>query len=225
MKSKLCSLLILWLLMAAMPAMAVDYIAVVIKSSGNVKLQHPGNKRTIDLKKGQILQSGDRIVTGQGSFSAIKFLNDKSLLRIKENSECVIEGKKNGPRVDKNIFVKVGSFFASLFKPRGSFRITTPTSVASVKGTEFWTIQFQDGHTMYMTTEGAVDLTNNTGKALLRAGWTAVIHSMNDKPQIRLSRPEDFRRTGENRKNQSLEVEFKNEDGQVRRLKIEFEEK
>lgn len=205
---------------------ASDYVAVVIKSRGRVTLMSKGKSRSIKVQKGQLLRDGDRLETGTASFCAIKFLDDKSLLRIKENSTCVIEGKKEGEKIDKNILVEVGSFFASIFKQRGKFLVTTPTSVASVKGTQFWTIQKRNGPTIYIGIEGSIDISNKAGRVLLRAGQTGIVSSQNQLPQIRLTNPSEIPSEGEGSvKTQILEIEFKDSDGSQKVMQIEVIQK
>ncbi len=201
---------------------ADDFVAVVIKSKGKVTLTRPGENRTWKAEKGMVIRSGDRIETGVASFCAIKFLDDKSLLRIKEKSECVVEGKKEQGRIDKNIFVEVGSFFASIFKQRGQFLITTPTSVASVKGTKFWTLQQRNGPTTYIGIEGLIDISNKGGRILLRAGQTGIVKDKNTPPIARLTNPDEVPLEEEGDENrQFIEIEFRDADGKRKVMKIE----
>ncbi len=201
---------------------ADDFVAVVIKSKGKVTITRPSDNRSWKGEKGIVLRSGDRIETGVASFCAIKFLDDKSLLRIKENSECVVEGKKEQGRIDKNIFVEVGSFFASIFKQRGKFLITTPTSVASVKGTKFWTLQKRNGPTTYIGIEGLIDISNQGGRILLRAGQTGIVQDKKTPPVARLTNPDEIplEEEGDNNR-QFIEIEFRDADGKRKTMKIE----
>ena len=143
------------LLILSTGLLAQESVAVIVKLKGTVQVTPPNSQKSSDARKGTILKDGDRLETGAASFCAIKFLDDKSLLRLKENASCVIEGKRDGDVIDKNIFVEVGAFFASLFKQRGEFKVTTPTSVASVKGTKYWVIQLgRSGPTRFVIDEG-----------------------------------------------------------------------
>ena len=201
---------------------AGDFVAVVIKAKGKVTITRPGENRSWKGEKGMVLRSGDRIETGIASFCAIKFLDDKSLLRIKEKSECVVEGKKEQGRIDKNIFVEVGSFFASIFKQRGQFLITTPTSVASVKGTKFWTIQERNGPTTYIGIEGLIDISNKGGRILLRAGQTGIVKDNQTPPVARLTNPDEVPMEEEGDEGrQFIEIEFRDADGKRKVMKIE----
>jgi len=218
--------ILMWIILLSTLLMAQDYVAVIIKSRGAVHLTRANSTRSITAQKGHVLRSGDKIETEKASFCAIKFLDDKSLLRIKQNSLITIEGKKEKEKIDKNIIVEFGTFLASIFKQKGSFKVTTPTSVASIKGTEFWTIQTRDGRTIYIALEGLIDLLNDAGRVLLRPGQTAVVKSLSQLPIIRLTDPNEIptlEEEGQGRK--SLEIEFQDRNGQTRRLKIDLEEK
>lgn len=204
---------------------SADPVAVVVKSRGKVYLYHGTAKKPLQARKGQVLYGGDKLKTGAASGCALKFIDDKSLLRIKENSSCVIEGQREKEHINKNIVVEVGSFFASLFKQRGKFTVTTPTSVASVKGTKFWTIQLPDGRTVYIGLEGLVDLANDAGRVLLRSGQTATYSSRSQLPEIRLTSESEIPPLEEGYENmKSLEIEFQDANGNTKKLRIDYKE-
>lgn len=200
-------------------AAANENIAVVIKLEGEVRVTPANSMKSEKVQKGQILKDGDKLETGAASFCALKFLDDKSLLRIKEKSSCVIEGKRNEKSIEKNIFVEAGTFFLSLFRQDKTFKVTTPTSVASVKGTKWWIIQALD--TRYVVIDGAIQLDNNAGKVLVRKGQTGIVSSRNQMPEVRLTRsgdiPSDELDEGSLR---SLDFEFNNSSGQTRVLRV-----
>lgn len=216
---------ILLILLVAFLAYGADPVAVIIKTRGRVDLTRKDETKPEKGKKGLVLYDGDKIETATTSFCAIKFIDDKSLLRIKESSTCVIEGEREEDHINKNIVVKVGTFFASLFKQRGQFLVTTPTSVASVKGTQFWIIQFADGRTNYIGIEGLIDLVNDAGRVLLRQGQTAVFTSGNQLPEIRITREREVPRLDDGiEEMKSLEIEFKDNNGQTKKLRLDYTE-
>ncbi len=207
-------------------ASAAEPVAVIIKERGSVNLSRGQDGKTVVAQKGMVLYDGDKIKTGKNAFCALKFIDDKSLIRIKEQSVCVIEGKREKDHINKNIVVEIGTFFASLFKQRGTFTITTPTSVAAVKGTKFWILQLPDGNTLYIGIEGLIDLSNDAGRVLLRSGQTAVFNSSEHLPEIRLTLQGEIpRMEDELERNKKLEIEFINPEGQKKTLEIDYEEK
>jgi hypothetical protein len=163
--------------------------------------------------------------TAAASFCALKFIDDKSLLRIKENSSCTIEGKREEDHINKNIVVEIGSFFTSLFRPRGSFTVTTPTSVASVKGTDWWTLQLADGRTIYIVLKNAIDTSNKAGKFLVRQNQTAIFTSQNRAPEISVTDPSQIPGWDEGAGGyQLLEIEFQDADGKKKNLQIGYQQ-
>ena len=223
--SLLFTYILILILSLVFMAQAADAVAVVLSSRGKVSLFRAKETKAQDLRKGTVLYDGDKIKTAVASLCNIKFTDDKSLLRIKENSSCTIEAKKEKELTNKNIIVEVGTFLASLVQPKGKFTITTPTSVASVKGTKGWTIQMLDGRTIYICLEGLVDLENSAGKSLLKEGQTATFNSANQTPEIRLTNtdeiPSEEAGVGELK---SLEIEFKDADGRIRKMIIDYQE-
>ena len=202
---------------------ADDNVAVILKTIRDVKVTPTNQVKTVEGKRGYALENGNKIITGDKSFCAIKFLDDASLLRIRENSSCVIEGKKEQNKIDKNIFVEVGSFFASLFKPKGSFTVTTPTSVASVKGTEFWVIQHSP--TKYIVTkDGPLEVENETNKVLVREGQTAVVASKTSEIEVYLTKEGEIPSDNDGQTIKDLDIGFKNDNGEEKTLRIKVQE-
>jgi hypothetical protein len=120
--------------------------------------------------------------------------------------------------------VEIGSFFTSLFKPRGQFTVTTPTSVASVKGTSWWTIQLGDGRTIYIVIDDMIDCENDAGKFLVREGQTAIFSSSSLPPEINLTDDSQIPTWDEGfGTRQILEIEFENPEGEKQRLKIDYQ--
>ena len=115
-----------------------DKIAVTTKVKGMAEIMKVGKKEFNNLKAGSILDDGDKIRTGKSGFVAIIFIDDKSTLKIKENSEAVITGRRTAKDISKKINMDGGTIRASITKQNVDFVIQTPTSVASVKGTDFW---------------------------------------------------------------------------------------
>lgn len=140
-------------------------IAVTTKVKGLVELMPSGKKLFSKLKAGTILADGDKIRTGTSGFAAIIFIDDKSTLKLKGNSEAVITGKRTAASISKKINMDSGTIRATIKKQNTSFVIQTPTSVASVKGTDFWLLTDPDKGDQVIGLEGVVGLKNiDTGQ-------------------------------------------------------------
>ena len=136
-------------------------IAVATKIKGLVEIMTVGKRDFIKLKPGTILSDGDKVRTGSKGFAAIIFIDDKSTLKLKEDSEAVITGQRSAASISKKINMDSGTVRATVTKQNTDFVIQTPTSVASVKGTDFWLITNPEIGDQIIGIEGIVGLTNN----------------------------------------------------------------
>ena len=136
-------------------------IAVATKVKGPVEIMPIGKKGFSDLEPGTILSDGDKIRTGPSGFTAIIFIDDKSTLKVKDNSEVVITGKRTAASISKKINMDEGTIRATVKKQNTNFVIQTPTSVASVKGTDFWLVSDPETGDQIIGIEGIVGLVNN----------------------------------------------------------------
>ena len=142
-------------------------IAVATKVKGPVEIMPIGKKGFSDLEPGTILSDGDKIRTGPSGFTAIIFIDDKSTLKVKDNSEVVITGKRTAASISKKINMDEGTIRATVKKQNTDFVIQTPTSVASVKGTDFWLVSDPETGDQIIGIEGIVGLINNeTGQEI-----------------------------------------------------------
>ena len=137
-----------------------DKIAIATKVKGVVEIVPAKKNKFKILAPGTILSDGDKIRTGSKGFTAIIFIDDKSTLKVKENSEIVLNGQKSAVSISKKINMDVGTVRATINKQNTDFVIQTPTSVASVKGTDFWLLSDPETGDQVMGLEGVVGLTN-----------------------------------------------------------------
>lgn len=199
---------------------AADPSAIIIRAKGQITIKNSKSGKSIKAKRGTRLSNGDKITTGKKGRLALKFIDDNSLIRVRPNSTLTINTKKEKNSVTKNIFVEVGSIFARITRQKSSFRITTPTSVASVKGTAFWTIQKFKGGTIYFGEEGIIEISNDAGSALMKAGETGIVTSKNSKPIVRKTKPGEKPSDSDDDIPDEFEFEFKDGSGNKKILKF-----
>jgi len=204
--------------------LAADPVAVIIKAKGDITIKNAASGKSLKAKRGTRLSDGDKISTGKKGRLAIKFLDDNSLLRIRPNSTCTINAKKEKNSVTKNIFVEVGTIFSRITRQKSSFSVTTPTSVASVKGTKYWTVQKFKGSTQYFGEEGTVEVSNDAGSALMKEGETATVTSKNSKPIITKTKPGDGPSLDDSDAPDEFEFEFQDESGNRKLLKFKTQQ-
>jgi hypothetical protein len=175
--------LLLAALLVAIPtgnllAAANKAIALTMKVTGEVQIKKSGTDKKEALKFGSTLDDGDWIKTGDNGIVTIIFSDDKSLITLQPRTEVTISGKRDQQsNIAKKVSMEVGQLFAKVEKQRGTLDIATPTSVASVKGTEFWVVVFPDGTTEVVTLEGLVELMNTISHQAVNVGQGETGHS------------------------------------------------
>ncbi len=224
----LLTIIIIAFFSASLLAKDSGKIAIIIKTKGKVSVVNAKTKKSKKAKRGYKLYSGDKIITSSNGRAAIKFSDDGSMVRIRKNSTCVIKGKlqKDRKTVAKNVYVEVGTIFSKITKQKSLFRVSTPTSVASVKGTQFWTVQEGNGGaTYYYGEEGIVEIVSKGGSALLKKGQTGYVKNKNAKPIITVTKPGEGPGAGEKGSVDDFDIEFMNDQGQKVNLKFKVEPK
>ncbi|UCH09636.1 MAG: FecR domain-containing protein [Fidelibacterota bacterium] len=124
--------------MLALPLFAQqEPIARVVKSQGEVLLRRQAESQfATALQPAMDLFNGDAIRASENGFASLIFLDDKTLLKLKESSQFQFVETENARTID----MQYGTIRSTLPQPIKSFRVETPVSVASVKGTDFWLI-------------------------------------------------------------------------------------
>ena len=203
-------------------------IAITTKTLGSVEIEKKEKPGFNMLKAGTILNDGDRIRTGSDGFALIIFIDDKSQLKIKEESEVTITGKKIASTISKNIRMDNGTVRAQVNKQRkGEFVIQSTTSVASVKGTDFWFIANSEEGDMLIGIEGIVDLFNvvsglNVDVTAGNTGTSDDSGNLDVDPTNQNTVPDDPSDTEEDSGNQ-IEIEFEGPDGEIKKLLIDIQ--
>jgi hypothetical protein len=115
--------------------------------------------------------------------------------------------------------LEVVTIYARVTKQNAKFEVQTPTSVASVKGTEWITKQILKGATYYYGRSGVIEISNEAGSALCREGETVEVLDDNTVPQTRKTIEGeidwDFDTSQED-----YEFKFENEQGEKRLLRF-----
>ena len=136
-----------------------NVIARLIKAEGDVTFKRMGmDSFSEKAKLGAAIQNGDAIKVGETGFGAIMYLDDKTILKIRENTKFGFMDTQNTRTVDL-----VHGTLLNDVKSEGrtkSFRIQTPVSVASVKGTQFAAIVSQTGVDQFIGKEGLFEVLN-----------------------------------------------------------------
>ncbi|MCB5259512.1 MAG: FecR family protein [Candidatus Cloacimonetes bacterium] len=148
--------LILSLILLVASVLLADSVAILSASKGKVDLERA--RKQVKFKKGELLQNKDVLRTGSESFAAYKFIDASSMIKLFSNSVVTINASKSGTQLSKKVNVNKGNVLTQVKKGTGAFTVQTPTTVASVKGTEFMTRVDDDGFSTFIVTDGEVEL-------------------------------------------------------------------
>ena len=184
-----------------------DVIARLIKVEGNVYFKRMGMETFSEkAKPGAAIMNGDAIKVGETGFGAIIYLDDRTILKIRENTKFSFMETQNTRTVD----LTHGTLLNNV-KSEGrtkSFRIQTPVSVASVKGTQFAAIVSQTGVDQFIGKEGLFEVLNMiSGETVsVGPGQKAISNATGNLVQAPAS-PEDYPNDPEVEEYQEPEIE------------------
>jgi len=134
-----------------------DAVATITKVLGLVQVKGSTGPSFDSAKAGQMVYSGDYIKVGDPGFCMVIYLDDKSLLKIRESTEFQFIESENL----RTININLGKILTDVKKGgQKDFRIETPVSVSSVKGTKWWTISDPVGVDRFYGLEGTLEIFN-----------------------------------------------------------------
>ena len=168
--TNMISKIIISLLLGISSIFSNETLGIVTKSKGKVEYQkYSDDKFTTNVYRGLGLYGDDRIRTGDSGFSIYRYLDDASSIKILKNSDIRIEGRIKSRNIVKNVEVNNGILNFNIDKQSDAgFTIVTPTSIATVKGTDFWLICNGPEGDKFFGVEGTVEIKNiESGRVVL----------------------------------------------------------
>lgn len=149
---------LLWVGLFTSGLFAQTFFATILKSMGTVDVKPSGESSfNVIAETGMGLHVGDAVKTQEDGFVALIFSKDRSMLKIRENSQVEIREEFSVRKMK----VSDGRVLADIKAGMGqTFRVETPTSVASVKGTKFWTVVSSQFGDRFYGIEGNVNVMN-----------------------------------------------------------------
>ena len=193
--------------MLFLPQLQADVIARLIKVEGNVYFKRMGMETFSEKAKlGAAIMNGDAIKVGETGFGAIMYLDDRTILKIRENTKFGFMDTQNTRTVD----LTHGTLLNNVNSEgrTKSFRIQTPVSVASVKGTQFAAIVSQTGVDQFIGKEGLFEVLNMVSGETVSVGpgQKAISNATGNLVQAPAS-PEDYPNDPEVEEYQEPEIE------------------
>ena len=177
-------LYIIIMMLATTSALEAQVIARLVKSEGRVHFKRLGASTFSEqAKPGAPIKNGDEIKVGEEGFAAVIYLDDRSILKVRENTKFSFMDTRNSRTID----LTHGTVLKDIKKEGRTkdFRIQTPVSVASVKGTQFAAIVSLSGVDQFICKEGLFEVLNMvSGETVnVAAGQKAVSNATGDLVQ------------------------------------------
>ena len=169
-------------------------VAAISTMKGLVMVKPVGSRKYIPAYKGQMLKSGEWLKTKDGVFVAIVFL-DGSNIKIQQQTEVKISSyRMTAKDLKTNLEMSKGQAWSNVADQGagGEFTITTPTAVASVKGTVF-DLEFDrdSGESILTVMSGEVSFSNELGE-LIAGAMEAASASKDSGPSKKKISSEDL---------------------------------
>ncbi|HIN96458.1 MAG TPA: hypothetical protein EYN02_01495, partial [Candidatus Marinimicrobia bacterium] len=173
--SKYSGTMIIFLSLSILGVGQSETIARMIKTKGEVMIKRLGRSGYDKVAKpGTEINNGDACEVGSQEFAAVIYLDDRSIVKIKENTRFQFIDTPN----TRTLNIELGTILNDIKTQKKSkaFRIETPVSVASVKGTKFAVVVNPSGVDQFYGMEGIVEVMNLvSGKTVSLTPGTKVI--------------------------------------------------
>lgn len=134
--------------------------AQLVIETGTVQVKHMG-ETWVSAENGMSLYQSDSVRTGNNSSATIIFFKT-SLVRLDSNTEVTLEKLFREEETSITIQQDSGRTWNSVYKISGidNYEIQTPTTVASVRGTAFVVIVWENYSTYYGVSHGILNITS-----------------------------------------------------------------
>ncbi len=214
-------LVLLWIVSSlAAPA---QNVAITYKVKGKVEYFKGGSKTAVPLTASTHLSDGDKIKTGADGYCFLIFVDDKTQIKIRENTLMTIAANRTGTAVEQTVNMDVGKIWTHVTKEGSHLKVVTPTSVASVKGTMWWTLVDENGRTEIIGLSGIVELLSRLSGQIVDVTQGNTGTSDNNGASVNPTTSSIPNPEGAGRMN-TLRVPYRDAEGNMKYLVIEYEE-
>ncbi|MBC8311068.1 MAG: FecR domain-containing protein [Candidatus Marinimicrobia bacterium] len=157
-------------------------MALVLKKKGEVKYKpFSSQDSNSDLEISKPLFNQDQILTGTDGFTKVVYLDDGSTIKVHRDSEVYIQGSIKNRRIIKQINIAQGKMKFDINPQKSTdFRVVTPTSVASIKGTRFWVDCRGEEGDSFIGLTGKVEVENIESGQIVQLESNTTINSLPD---------------------------------------------
>jgi len=209
-------------------ARPLDPLGLISKVVRDVTLRGDTSLEWNHAERGNPLNSGDRVKTGLQSLAVLKF-RDASFVRVREKSEVVMSTAADAKPVVKSIETEgTGGSFGFDIKKQvdAKFQFTSPTSVASIRGTSGKWSAGQDANDTLWLRSGLVALLNKISNTeiLVQAGSIAFSNADGTITSRPMTAEElaEAARAADGGTERNLNLKFRNDNGEEKDLNIKY---
>ena len=142
--------------------------ARVVEKEGRVVITKLGAKAAPAVV-GMGLAARDRLGTGESSRAVLQ-MSEKWFARVDEETDVEIMPAALNAKDQDALKVALGGAFIYSRESEGELKVQTPTATGGLRGTQLMVRVLPDGKTLMQVLEGEVDLGNDLGNVLLKAG-------------------------------------------------------
>ncbi len=158
-----------WLFIAlACTAVSHAQEAQVVEKEGRVVVTKAG-ARPVPAQIGVALTARDKLGTGESSRAVLK-MSAKWFARVDEETDVEIMPAAFGAKDKEALKIALGGAFIYSREEEGELKVQTPTATGGLRGTQLVVRVSAHGKTFMQVLEGEVDLANDLGRVLLKAG-------------------------------------------------------
>jgi hypothetical protein len=216
--------LLFLILISATVLLAQESIAISLKVNGDVNLTRA--EKISSLQTGFELYSKDLLESNEDSFAAIKFIDGSTIVKLFPRSILEIFAVAEKGKLNKRSKLDLGELWSRVDPGSGDYEVETPTTVVSVKGTQFLLEVDENGATTLYTVTGKVEMKNKTDEQVVLVNEGEKAYSTGTGLIEVL--PYDLEEIEENtediiEKTQTLEIKLENAEGEEKTIFIELE--
>ena len=150
--------ILILILLASCLLWSEDPVAVCMKVKGDVQVAR--NDDVTALETGAMLYHNDILTSAEDSYAAVKFVDGSALLKLFPNSLLRLNATVEDGELNKRPYVEQGDVYSRVMRRAGVYEVESPTTVASVKGTDFLVSVDASGMTELYTMSGIVEFSN-----------------------------------------------------------------
>ncbi|MCF7805829.1 MAG: FecR family protein [Candidatus Marinimicrobia bacterium] len=134
----------------------------LLKKNGDVTIKRADEVAYSDaIEVGDTVTGGDSLKTGEDGFAALLFRDDKSIIKVRPKSLFTLISQEEVDAEVREIRMERGKILLEVTGSGGvTYQLATSTSVASVKGTSFWTVSDGQGNDRFIGLDGTVEIVN-----------------------------------------------------------------